>query len=69
MAIQISGKTSKKPEAPGKLDNLKELIVALDSFENLAEFLEHVSLVMENEDLSAQGVPMVAIMTLHGAKG
>jgi DNA helicase-2/ATP-dependent DNA helicase PcrA len=57
----------KSAEAPGRLENLKELITAMDEFENLAGFLEHVSLVMEN----AEGNPgeMVSIMTLHSAKG
>ena len=39
----------KTPEAAGRLDNLKELVKALEQFENLQGFLEHVSLVMENE--------------------
>jgi len=57
----------KSPEAPGRLENLKELITAMEEFENLAGFLEHVSLVMEN----AEGAPgeMISIMTLHSAKG
>ena len=58
---------SKKPEAPGKLDNLKELIVALEEFENLGGFLEHVSLVMDNTERSDEA--MVSLMTLHSAKG
>jgi len=58
---------SKKPEAPGKLENLKELVSALEDFENLAGFLEHVSLVMENAENS--GEDMVSLMTLHAAKG
>ncbi|MGE4221415.1 MAG: 3'-5' exonuclease, partial [Alphaproteobacteria bacterium] len=58
---------SRKPEAPGKLENLKELVTALREFDTLAGFLEHVSLVMENvENLSGD---MVSIMTLHAAKG
>ncbi|HZB91442.1 MAG TPA: UvrD-helicase domain-containing protein, partial [Stellaceae bacterium] len=57
----------KSPEAPGRLDNLKELVVAMAEFDNLAGFLEHVSLVMENT--AASGGEMVSIMTLHGAKG
>ena len=60
-------RASKKPEAPGKLENLKELIVALGEFENLAGFLEHVSLVMENTENASE--EMVSIMTLHSAKG
>jgi len=58
---------SKKPEAPGKLENLKELLVGMEEFETLQEFLEHVSLVMDNESRSDE--PQVSIMTLHGAKG
>ena len=58
---------SKKPEAPGKLENLKELLPAMAEFENLAGFLEHVSLVMENTE--AAGQEMVNVMTLHSAKG
>ncbi|WP_207476946.1 ATP-dependent helicase [Arenibaculum pallidiluteum] len=57
----------KTPEAPGRLENLKELISALEEFESLPGFLEHVSLVMENAERS-QG-EMVTVMTLHGAKG
>ena len=54
-------------DAPGRLDNLKELIVALEDFQNLGEFLEHVSLVMENDDPAI--ADKVNLMTLHGAKG
>ncbi len=58
---------SKKPEAPGKLENLKELITALQEYDTLAGFLEHVSLVMENTENSEED--MVNLMTLHSAKG
>lgn len=58
---------SKEADAPGRLDNLKELSVALEEFENLGAFLEHVSLIMDNEESS--GTDKVNIMTLHGAKG
>lgn len=57
----------KSAEAPGRLENLKELIRSMEQFESLRGFLEHVSLVMDaeqNEDLDA-----VSIMTLHSAKG
>ena len=57
----------KSPEAPGRLDNLKELVRALADFETLGGFLEHVSLVMEN-DQAAEG-DRVSMMTLHAAKG
>ena len=57
----------KSPEAPGRLENLKELINALQEFENLAGFLEHVALVMDSNEQA--GSDMVNIMTLHAAKG
>ena len=57
----------KSPEAPGRLENLKELVAAMEEFENLSGFLEHISLVMENTERA--GADMVNIMTLHGAKG
>ncbi len=57
----------KTPEAPGRLENLKELVKALEQFENLQGFLEHVSLIMDNETEEAQ--EKVSIMTLHAAKG
>ena len=60
-------KQDKSPEAPGRLENLKELIPALADFETLGGFLEHVSLVMENEEHA--GDAKVSLMTLHGAKG
>jgi DNA helicase-2/ATP-dependent DNA helicase PcrA len=57
----------KTPEAPGRLENLKELVKALEQFENLQGFLEHVSLIMDNQT-EEQGAK-VSIMTLHAAKG
>ncbi|MCX8996433.1 UvrD-helicase domain-containing protein [Rhizobiaceae bacterium BDR2-2] len=60
-------KNDKSAEAPGRLENLKELIRSMESFESMRGFLEHVSLVMDaeqNEDMEA-----VSIMTLHSAKG
>jgi DNA helicase-2/ATP-dependent DNA helicase PcrA len=57
----------KTPEAAGRLENLKELVKALEQFENLQGFLEHVSLVMDND--SQEGEEKVSIMTLHAAKG
>ena len=57
----------KSPDAAGRLENLKELVSAIDEFETLQGFLEHVSLVMENTNQS--GGEMVSLMTLHSAKG
>ena len=57
----------KSAEAPGRLENLKELVRALADFETLAGFLDHVSLVMENEENTV--ADRVNLMTLHAAKG
>jgi len=57
----------KSPESPGRLENLKELINAMEEFENLAGFLEHVSLVMDLAENETDD--MVSLMTLHAAKG
>ncbi|WP_435660325.1 ATP-dependent helicase [Leisingera caerulea] len=57
----------KNPDSAGRLENLKELVKALESFENLQGFLEHVSLVMDNDKQDAD--EKVSIMTLHAAKG
>ncbi|HEY7607729.1 MAG TPA: UvrD-helicase domain-containing protein [Alphaproteobacteria bacterium] len=57
----------KSPEAPGRLENMKELIRALAEFDNLGGFLEHISLVMENAEEA--GADRVSLMTLHSAKG
>ncbi len=72
MALEESGYTAMwqadtSPEAPGRLENLKELVRALADFESLAGFLDHVSLVMENDE-AAEG-ERVSLMTLHAAKG
>ena len=60
-------KNDRSAEAPGRLDNLKELIRSMEEFESLRSFLEHVALVMEAEQ--NEGLDAVNIMTLHSAKG
>ncbi len=60
-------KEDTSPEAQGRLDNLKELLTALEEFENLEAFLEHVSLVMDTDTVDDS--KKVIIMTLHAAKG
>ncbi len=54
-------------EAAGRLENLAELARAMEDYETLTAFLEHVSLVMDN-DQANQG-ERVTIMTIHAAKG
>ncbi len=57
----------KSPDAPGRLENLKELVKALEGFENLQGFLDHVALVMDAAE--GEQAEEVSIMTLHAAKG
>jgi DNA helicase-2/ATP-dependent DNA helicase PcrA len=57
----------KSVEAPGRLENLREFVRALADFETLAGFLDHVSLVMENEE--RHETDRLSLMTLHAAKG
>ncbi len=72
MILEESGYTEfwqndRSAEAPGRLENLRELVRSMEEFESLPGFLEHVSLVMDtdnNPELDA-----VNLMTLHSAKG
>ena len=57
----------KSPDAPGRLENLKELVRSMEEFETLGGFLEHISLVMDRDTAEAEDA--VSIMTLHSAKG
>ncbi|ORE93034.1 DNA helicase II protein [Stappia sp. 22II-S9-Z10] len=60
-------KADRSADAPGRLENLKELIRSMEDFDDLPAFLEHVSLVTD-----AQGETegeAVTLMTLHAAKG
>ncbi|HYG30233.1 MAG TPA: UvrD-helicase domain-containing protein [Allosphingosinicella sp.] len=54
-------------ESAGRLENLAELARAMEEYETLGAFLEHVSLVMEND--AASDAEKVTIMTIHAAKG
>jgi DNA helicase-2/ATP-dependent DNA helicase PcrA len=57
----------KSADAAGRLENLGELVRAMEEYENLGAFLEHVSLVMDNEAQADEA--KVTIMTIHAAKG
>ncbi len=54
-------------EAQGRVENLNELTRAMEEFDSLQSFLEHVALVMDND--AAREEAKVTIMTLHAAKG
>jgi DNA helicase-2/ATP-dependent DNA helicase PcrA len=57
----------KSPTAQTRLENLKELVQSMGSFETLQAYLEHVSLVMDLD--RGPAADAVQIMTLHSAKG
>ena len=72
MILDESGYTEmwqndQSPDSLGRLENLKELIKALEEFENIEDFLEHIALVMENH--GGSDLEKVNIMTLHASKG
>ena len=54
-------------ESAGRLENLSELARAMEEYETLGAFLEHVSLVMDNEAQADER--KITIMTIHAAKG
>jgi DNA helicase-2/ATP-dependent DNA helicase PcrA len=64
---QEAATVKKDAEAQGRLENLKELLRAMGELASLAGFLDHVALVMENDE-AAEG-ERVSLMTLHAAKG
>jgi DNA helicase-2/ATP-dependent DNA helicase PcrA len=72
MILEESGYTDmwqqdRSADAPGRLENLKELVRSMEAFESLGGFLEHISLVMDTDN--AENQDAVSIMTLHSAKG
>jgi len=72
MLVEESGymemwQNDKSPDAPGKLENVKEMVSAMGDFENLGGYLEHIALVMENDNNETN--EKVSLMTLHAAKG
>ena len=66
-AIPRCSRPTARPEASGRLENLAELTRAMEEYESLGAFLEHVSLVMDNDE--ARRGEKVTIMTIHAAKG
>ena len=60
-------RAERSADAAGRLENLTELTRAMEEYETLGAFLEHVSLVMDND--AQRGEPRVTVMTIHAAKG
>jgi DNA helicase-2/ATP-dependent DNA helicase PcrA len=72
VVLEESGYTAmlqaeKSAEAAGRLENLAELARAMEEYDTLSGFLEHVSLVMDNDE--DRDRDKVTIMTIHAAKG
>ena len=57
----------KSEEAETRINNLKELLEVISEFDTLEGFLQHVSLMTDNEAGNELGE--VTLMTLHAAKG
>jgi len=62
-------KEEKTDESRARIENINEMLRAIDEFNNVTEFVEHSSLVMDNESLESEFGGTVKIMTLHAAKG
>ncbi len=63
-------KMDKSAEAEGRIENLKELINVMsdsEQYPTLSDFMEHVSLVMDNDNNF--DADKVMLITLHSAKG
>ena len=72
MVLDESGYTKmwqldKSPDAEGRLENLTELVNAMQDFDSLPGFLEHIALVTDGDSDPEHGE--VTLMTLHAAKG
>lgn len=57
----------KDEETRNKIDNIEEFLNTLNDFSDINSFLEHVSLVSDNNEKNI--VDAVNIMTIHAAKG
>ncbi len=64
--LEMLQNDKKDPNAKTRLDNLKELVRALQDYPDITSFLEHVSLVMDEETSTEDAV---RLMTVHAAKG
>lgn len=59
-------RTDKEDDAKTRIDNLKELLRALQDYADIPSFLEHVALVSEAD---TQDTESLKLMTIHAAKG
>ncbi len=64
-----SYKEQKTEEARGRIENINELLRAIEEFDEIHEFIEHASLVMDNDGLETDFGGTIKVMTLHASKG
>ncbi len=72
MVLEESGyyemwKNENSEEANTRIENLKELLISVSKFDTLEGFLQHISLMTDNETNNMTGE--VTLMTLHASKG
>ncbi len=59
----------KTDESRSRIENINEMLRAIGEFDNINEFIEHSSLVMDNASIESDYGGSVKLMTLHAAKG
>ena len=62
-------KAEKSDESRSRIENINEMLRAINEFDNINEFIQHASLVMDNESLETDFGGTIKIMTLHASKG
>ena len=60
-------KNDKNINALSKIENIKELTVAMEDYASIEEFLEHIALISAVDE--TENDSKVSLMTLHAAKG
>ena len=55
-------------EARGRVENIKEFCKSIAEFENLQQFLDHISLISDSDNMDSNS-DKINIMTIHAAKG
>jgi DNA helicase-2/ATP-dependent DNA helicase PcrA len=61
-------KIEKTEESKSRLDNLNELIRAVEEYDSIFDFIQHVSLVMDNDE-NIDSLNSLNLMTIHASKG
>lgn len=59
-------KQDKNDNSQERIDNINEMLNAISEFNDINEFIEHTSLVMEKDEFNNDAINL---MTLHAAKG